>query len=376
MRHSNYMGVFYALLQAGLWEKDVQLLQYGRIDFKEVIQLAEEQSVVGLVTAGLEHVIDAKVPHDKLVPFIGRTLQIEQRNKAMNDFIAKLINLLNENGIKALLVKGQGVAQCYERPLWRACGDVDLLLDDENYRKSKEVLIPLASAVEPEDVANKHQGMHIKDFVLELHGRMPFSMSKKVDHEIDNIITDSLSNGCVKIWENNDTEVLLPANYNHLILVFTHFLSHFFIEGVGLRQICDWCRLLWTYRSEIDLKQLKKCINRMGLNSEWKAFGTFAVHYLGIPIEAMPLLINGDSIKFKNKAKKINDFIMMSGNFGHNRDLSYRIKYKGIVYKLVSFCRRLKDFVYLTKIFPLNSPKFFFTYIAGKCSKVILAGKG
>lgn len=372
MRHSNYIGVFYALLQAGLWEKDVQLLQYGWVDYKKVIQLAEEQSVVGLVTAGLEHVKDAKIPHDKLIPFIGRTLQIEQRNKAMNDFIAKLINLLNKNGIKALLVKGQGVAQCYERPLWRACGDVDLLLDDENYQKAKEVLIPLASSVEDEDVGNKHQGMHIKGFVLELHGRMPFSMSKNVDHEIDSILHDSFSKDSIRIWYNSDVDVLLPSNYNHLILIFTHFLSHFFIEGVGLRQICDWCRILWTYRSEIDLKQLEKCINRMGLNSEWKAFGTFAVHYLGIPIEAMPLLSNSDSIKFKNKAKKINDFIMLTGNFGHNRDLSYRIKYKGIVYKLVSFCRRLKDFVYLTKIFPLNSPKFFFTYIAGKCSKVIL----
>ena len=366
MRHSNYIGVFYALLQAGLWEKDVQLLQYGRIDFKEVIQLAEEQSVVELVTAGLEHVIDTKVSHDSLVPFIGRTLQIEQRTKAMNDFIAKLMNLLNENGIKALLVKGQGVAQCYERPLWRACGDVDLLLDDENYRKAKELLIPLASSVEPEDVGNKHQGMHIKGFVLELHGKMPFSMSKKVDHEIDNIITDSLSNGCVKIWENNDTEVLLPANYNHLILVFTHFLGHFFIEGVGLRQICDWCRMLWAYRSEIDLKQLEKCINRMGLRSEWKAFAAFAVDYLGMPVETMPLLSNSDSIKFKKEAKKINDFIMMSGNFGHNRDLSYRTKYTGITYKLISFWRRLKDFIYMTTIFPVDAPKFFISYITSK----------
>lgn len=369
MRHSNYIGVFYALLQAGLWEKDVQLLQYGWVDYKKVMQLAEEQSVVGLITAGLEHVIDTKVSHDSLVPFIGRTLQIEQRNKAMNDFIAKLINLLNKNGIKALLVKGQGVAQCYERPLWRACGDVDLLLDDENYQKAKELLIPLASSVDEEDVSNKHQGMHIKGFVLELHGRMPFAMSKNVEHEIDNIITDSLSNGCVKIWENNDTEVLLPANYNHLILVFTHFLSHFFIEGVGLRQICDWCRILWTYRSEIDLKQLKECINRMGLNSEWKAFGTFAVHYLGMPIEAMPLLSNGDSIKFKNKAKKINDFIMMSGNFGHNRDLSYRIKYTGTMYYLVSLWRRLKDFIEIAKIFPLDAPKFFVNYLMGKVKR-------
>ena len=358
MRHSNYIGVFYALLQAGLWEKDVQLLQYGRIDFKEVIQLAEEQSVVGLVTAGLEHVKDAKVPHDKLVPFIGRTLQIEQRNKAMNDFIGKLINLLNEKGIKAVLVKGQGVAQCYERPLWRACGDVDLLLDDENYRKAKELLIPLASSVEPEDVGNKHQGMHIKGFVLELHGRMPFAMSKNVEHEIDNIITDSLSNGCVKIWENNDTEVLLPANYNHLILVFTHFLGHFFIEGIGLRQICDWCRLLWTYRDSINKELLEKRIRKMGLMSEWKAFAAFAIDYLGMPVEATPLLNNKDCVKFNKKVKRINDFILEVGNMGHNRDMSYFDSKSYLTRKFLSFKRRIKDIINHASIFPLDSIKF------------------
>ena len=370
MRHSNYMGVFYALLQAGLWEKDLQLLQYGRIDFKVVIQLAEEQSVVGLVTAGLEHVKDAKIPHDKLIPFIGRTLQIEQRNKAMNDFIAKLINLLNKNGIKALLVKGQGVAQCYDRPLWRACGDVDLLLDDENYRKAKELLIPLASSVDEENSYNKHIATTIKGWSVELHGRMPFAMSKKVEHEIDNIITDSLSNGCVKIWENNDTEVLLPANYNHLILVFTHFLGHFFIEGVGLRQICDWCRMLWAYRSEIDIYQLELCINRMGLRSEWKAFAAFAVDYLGMPVEATQGYLSLDhNSKYRRKAKKINDFILMTGNFGHNRDLSYRIRYTGTMYYLVSLWRRLKDFIEIAKIFPLDAPKFFVTYLMGKVKR-------
>ena len=41
---------FFALLQAGLWEKDVELRKYGTTDFDEIMRLAEEQSVVGLVT--------------------------------------------------------------------------------------------------------------------------------------------------------------------------------------------------------------------------------------------------------------------------------------------------------------------------------------
>lgn len=50
--------LFLALLQAGLWEKEVRLSAFEKGDLAEVYKLASEQSVVGLVAAGLEHVVD------------------------------------------------------------------------------------------------------------------------------------------------------------------------------------------------------------------------------------------------------------------------------------------------------------------------------
>ena len=55
---------FLEIVRAGLWEKDARLEQYGKIDFEEIYQLAGEQSVVGLVTAGFEHIQDVKVPQE------------------------------------------------------------------------------------------------------------------------------------------------------------------------------------------------------------------------------------------------------------------------------------------------------------------------
>lgn len=54
--------------------------------------LAEEQSVIGLVAAGLEQVIDVKLPQEITLQFAGQTLQLEQRNKEMNHFISVLID--------------------------------------------------------------------------------------------------------------------------------------------------------------------------------------------------------------------------------------------------------------------------------------------
>lgn len=354
---------FLALVKAGLWEKNVELGKYGSIDFTEIMRLAEEQSVVGLVTAGLEHVANTKVSKNVVLNYVGITLQLEQRNQAMNQFLCQLQSKLNEGKIKAVLVKGQGVAQCYERPLWRAAGDVDLILDHENYEKAKAFLMPLSSEIAEENLLTKHQALTIQGFDVELHGKMPFLLSKRVDAIIDEVIEDTTKGGQVRTWKQKDSIIALPAVDNDVLLVFTHFLHHFFIEGVGLRQICDWCRLLWTYRTEIKVEQLKERLQKMGLMIEWKVFATFAANYLGMSEESMPFY---EKDRYDKKALRVLRRILKSGNMGHNNDQSYHIRYKGMSYKIVALWRRFCDFLSFVPIFPMDSPRFFMTYVVNK----------
>ena len=357
----NNTQAFLALARAGLWEREVQLLSYHDIEWQVVYRLAIEQSVLGLLLAGLEH-SDVKPPKELLLQWIGEAQQIEQRNKAMNGFIADLINNLRKDDVYCLLVKGQGVAQCYEKPLWRCAGDIDLLLSDENYKKAKSTLIPIASEVANEDVMTKHQALVINGFDVELHGKMPFVISKRVDNGINEVLDDVFCGGNVRLWECNGTQVFLPSPDNDVILVFTHFLHHFFIEGVGLRQICDWCRLLYTYKDSLNYGLLESRIRKMGLMSEWKAFGSLAVDTLGMPVESMSFY----DVRFKDKGEKVLRRVLKSGNFGHNNDLCYRARYSGITYKTVAAWRRLFDFTSLVPVFPVDVPKFFFTYMFNK----------
>lgn len=357
----NNTQTFFALVRAGLWETDVLLITYGDINWQEVYRLATEQSILGFVLAGLEH-SDVKPPKELLLQWIGEVQQIEQRNKAMNGFIANLINNLRKEDVYCLLVKGQGVAQCYEKPLWRCGGDIDLLLSDENYKKAKSTLIPIASEVANEDVMTKHQALVINGFDVELHGKMPFVISKRVDNGIDEVLDDVFCGGNVRSWECNGIQVFLPSPDNDVILVFTHFLHHFFIEGVGLRQICDWCRLLYTYKNSLNYGLLESRIRKMGLMSEWKAFASHAVDTLGMPVELMPFY----DVRFKDKGEMVLRRVLKSGNFGHNNDLSYRARYSGITYKIVAAWRRMRDFVSLVPVFPVDAPKFFFTYLFNK----------
>ena len=352
---------FLALVKAGLWEKDVRFAQFGEVDFNEVLRLAEEQSVVGLIAAGLEHVTDVKVPKVIVLQFVGQTLQLEQQNTAMNSFVAMLVEKLRKADIYTLLVKGRGIAQCYERPLWRACGDVDLLLSKDNYEKAKELLLPLSSYSDKEEKYGKHIGLTIEPWKVELHGTQRCELSHRMDKVIDEVQKDVFVGGNVRSWLNGNTILFLPSPNNDVIIIFTHFLKHYFKEGVGLRQVCDWCRLLWTFRDTIDLKLLEKRIQRAGLVSEWKAFAAFAVEFLGMPVDAMPLY--STKKRWRRKAQFICANILEVGNMGHNRDMSYFGKYPYVVRKIISFVRRSGYLLNHVKVFPYDSIRFFPSFV-------------
>lgn len=356
MKQNSNHKAFFSFVKAGLWEKEVWLSEFGEVDFQQIYNLAKEQSVVGLVAAGLEHVQDMKVPQTDALIFAGTALQLEQRNNVMNAFISWLIEKLREKGVYALLVKGQGIANCYERPQWRASGDVDLFLSDDNYEKAKNFLLPLASSVDEEGVVAKHQGMIINGFNVELHGTLSCGLSIKVDKRLLDIKKAIFYEGKVRSWMDGKTQVFLPAANEDVVYVFTHILGHYYKGGIGLRQICDWCRLLWTYNGTLNLGILESRIHKMGLMSEWKAFGSFAVEYLGMPDDAVPFYSRDNC--WKRKANKICSFILKVGNFGHNRDMSFYHNGSYFTQKIKSFGRRCGDMFRHFMIFPFDTLRF------------------
>lgn len=341
MAQDNNIKTFLALLRAGLWRRtndndNENFVDGLAVNWAEVFRLAEEQSVVGLVTAGVEKLPAGTfftesnsnqrcsvpfqgIPLTEKLTLLGKCQLIEQRNIAQNQFIGALIQKLNAAGIKAILVKGQGIAQCYTKPLWRKSGDVDLFFDADSYRNAVDLLKPLASDCKHEGRYSKHLGLTIDSWYIELQGTQRGGLSSRLERMIDAVQRDTFENNRARLWHNGDVDVLLPAPDNDVFFVFTHFLKHFFKEyGFCLRQLCDWCRLLWTYREVIDAALLEQRLRKAGLMSEWKAFAALAVEHLGMPIEAMPLYDSGK--KWSKKAEKILAFAFDNSKHGKLRN--------------------------------------------------------
>lgn len=360
--NSSYINIFTVIVKAGLWEQSVRLADYldniKDLNIVEITRFANEQSLSGIVAVGLEHVQDVRMAIEDMLPIMETSLSIQAANTGMDIFIAKLFADLKNEGINAVLVKGQGIAQCYERPLWRACGDVDLLLSSDYYSRAQIFLFPRADMIEEEVVMRKHQGFKIKDFMVELHGTLHSELSSRIDNVLDEEMETMFKNDEFRFWKNGESDIPLPSTNHDVVFIFSHILQHFFKQGIGLRQICDWCRLLWKFREEIDVKYVEERIKKMGLMSEWKAFAALAVDYLGMPKNAMPFYDSNK--KWSRKAYKILNFIFYCGNFGHNIDSSYYTRHSYIVRKAISFKYRLTNFLKRVGIFPLDSIAFFF----------------
>ncbi len=381
---SNNQKFFFEFLRIGLWggcnvdlNTNLNLDLIEDVKWNEVYRLAQEQSVQGLVLQGIDTVQGSwlkvhgspLVPKGLLLQWIGEVQMIEQRNKEMNAFIAELIDKLRKADIYALLVKGQGIAQCYEKPLWRVCGDIDFLLSDESYEKAKFFLVPLASEFETEYIGAKHLGMTINGWVVELHGSLRVGLPNRINRVLDEIQRDTFYNGNVRSWNNNGTQVYLLGKENDIVYVFVHFLNHFYKEGVGLRQICDWCRLIWTYKDSLDHELLESRIRKMGIVSEWKSFYNLASRYLGMPDLGSGLMVHDP--QFDKRADRIMEFVIKSGNMGHNRDMSHFSKYPYIIRKCVSMGRRIGDLINHARIFPLDSLIFFPTIMFNGLRSVV-----
>ncbi|MBR5075055.1 MAG: nucleotidyltransferase family protein [Bacteroidales bacterium] len=382
---------FLALTSAGLfgWERfssssaapgiNPSSIDWKAVDWDAVMQLAREQALVGIVASafdaiGLGFELQEVMDRSRRKDLAKKVYSIEQRNLKMESFIGKLFAGLESKGLHPVLLKGQGVAQSYLNPQRRNPGDIDVLLYGDEYESAKSLLSAKAQKVMGEGAKEKQQQIYLGGFIVELHGSLRILLGKKFDTELDRLYKRLFEEKHFRTaifpgqtdGQESGHPVKLPDINTDVLYVFCHMLHHFFEGGVGLRQVCDLCRLLYCYRNEIDREWLSAELEKLGFMTEWKAFGALMVDYLGMKPQYVPFLVDegvdegakgagGISRKWRRKARRIMAYILSTGNMGKNRDLSYKKKYPYIIKKLISLMKIISNFWRLARIFPGNA---------------------
>ena len=343
----NAEKVLYELLKAGLWGTTPLLTEkLSAEQWEEVKNLADEQTITGLIFDGLNLIgADKRPSKEFIMQWFAHIMMIEKANTKMNLLIPKLAPITKGS----VLLKGQRVARCYKNPAHRQSGDIDLFFYHlKDYENAKEQLSQIAEHVGGEEKDRKHFDCTLQKIVVELHGEIQTQIKPKTDKHIIEFIQKHFNNYKIEIDEKTGY-CAAPINFDCLF-IFVHMLVHYFSSGVGLRQICDWMAFTDYYFQQIDQQQLKEDILSLGLMKEWQVFGNMAVNCLGFPQEKMPFFEN----KYKKAGDKVLQQIMKSGNFGRNMYFKNRPK-NYFLGKLYTFFQNNKMRMGNLLIFPQES---------------------
>lgn len=356
----NNKDINWAILRMGLWQK-YEEINANAIDWNQLLAWAKKQTLIGILFDGIMMLPAEQRPDKstmlKLTMWMAKNRQTHAR---LNHQASKMMRILAEHDIPSLLLKGQGIAQEYLSPESRQCGDIDLYVGPEYYKKACDLVMGM-------EIDTPHEGIKHKEFVwegveIELHHKAVDLPSEKAERYFEEWASEMLKHDtCVFIPQGETSPIKLPSVQYNSIYIFIHLLHHQLTSGVGLRQICDWMMVLHNGYGVIDTDLLKKQLKMSHLMEVWQVVGTILVDYLGLPSNEMPFY-NPNMLAKGDKFLRLVD---EGGNFGENFNKP-RVKYKYVVQRkidtLIKMIKRNLPMLQICPSYTLYNLSFYFIH--------------
>lgn len=348
--------LFFCLLRRSLWGKKASVIDKpSKKELVAAIKLAKVQTVMELVAnevfnePSLEEVLNENAKTRLQLYVQSNALIHSEVNAVLTDIVSEL----RKHGIESVLLKGQGIAENYRIPELRLCGDIDLYVGGDNYRRSYDVLKGGVDDMDDSSVLDgdgKHYHAQWNGIMIEIHQFSEVLPSSSFNNIYQQYASEGLSKNLVGI-QLGDSKVLTPSDNFNACYIFSHLWNHFLYAGIGLRQLCDWAVFIHVRGVKVDKEYLCQILTDLKLMTPWKVFGCIVVDVLGLPEEEFPFY----EAKYRKKALKVLDRIMVEGNFGHETAFM-RIPHRGYFYeKLFSLKCYLKRFCGMVSLFPYHA---------------------
>ena len=307
-------NAFYTLLRAGLWGTPADPTLFNAdTDWAGLYRMAKEQTVAGILLDGIQTLpTECRPPRTLYLQWCNTVMLIEENNHKLNQELGHIMRLAGQIGANPVLVKGQGIAQCYRQPLHRTPGDIDLYIGNEKFEEFNECLRREATSEEEESY--KHTTMTWHGIIVENH-RVLISLSsplmnRKLQRYIRQWHRQPSSLRTVYIEGN---PIHMPPLEFDITYVLLHATLHFLNEGIGMRHVCDWMCLLHAYAGQTDKRQAATLLKEFGLTRAARLFGAIAVEYFNLPPEDLPIAYRPQDLP---NARWLLSVILHEGNFG------------------------------------------------------------
>ena len=278
------------------------------IDWDQLLQFAKDQCVPGVYWMGvrrLGHLKENKPTDDHVMRWMAACGKLGKRNSTVTERSAWVANNFEKEGLRACLLKGQGLALCYPDPSLRYPGDIDIwaTASRSNGSFSTKAAKPSASAASQSSNAaasrSSHSSFHFSFFThredadirtVIAYCRQFVPDAKACYHHID-----FLKAGDVPVevhyrpsWLNNpfhnrrlqryflehaDAQYsnqqpqgfAAPTWEFNVVFLLSHIANHLLHEGIGLKQVIDYYYLLRSQTERRSIESYEQEFRRLGL---------------------------------------------------------------------------------------------------------------
>lgn len=291
-------------------------------DWNKVVDESKKQAVVLLCFDALKNV-QHKPPNELYNKwFLMSAANLKNNVRVVNEQ-EYLINLLNDNKIPYVILKGSSSAYYYPDSKIRSLGDIDFIVDESNLDITKELLIGAGYELD-DDTSPIHSEFSRNKVRIELHK----TISGIPDNKYGAVFSNEVSN----FTENSVLEhgFLRPCDFHHAIVIFLHTLHHLLNNGIGIRHLCDWaCFVQKTQNEAFWTDKFIPLLKKTGTYNFMCGLTQTSIYLLGInkpawckdvPEEMVSTLILeiGSAGNFGRKKTKQHSSVMMRMDSGNS----------------------------------------------------------
>ena len=203
----------------------------------------------------------------ELPVFIRNSLNQTLADNAKIDFEhVRICNLMKNAGVRCTILKGYASGLYYPDPLMRSMGDVDFIIDTDDFEKAAAILAD--NGYKPTGKSHDVHDVYFNEISrCEMHfqpsgipdGKAGVKVRKYLSGLLDDSVTVKTELG----------EITVPSVYHHGLIILLHMCHHLTGDGLGLRHLCEK-----TFR-DIGLWQFAKimtfiCTEYLGLKGmDW-----------------------------------------------------------------------------------------------------------
>lgn len=288
-------------------------------DWERLLALAKEHAVLSFLYDVCKH--EETVPKWVLEKMQQAAYITAVSNYRLLFLTKHIYELLEENEIQTIVLKGISTASLYPVPEMRKSGDVDMLLCDGSQLEEACQILEREGYVRNQiQEANHHMELKNKEGIsIELHSCLTEAFeSRRMNQYMEHLLWEFTQQRQENVsWGFSFCE-LQPAY--HAFYLILHMLQHYLRAGFGLKLLCDWV-VFWEKEARLSQKQ-KQIFQRLIRGSKTEGFvclmSAVCMDKLGLCRDRVSFFMDAASIEIEKELVDLFTLeIFAAGEFGH-----------------------------------------------------------